>query len=227
MSERILMLETSTRNCSVALAEAGKLIAYADEAGERYIHSERLHGMIDELMRRAAWGYRQLAAVAVGSGPGSYTGLRIGVSAAKGLAFALDIPLISVSSLEILGRGVEAREGFIVPMIDARRMEAYTAVYDVRFNLLRKAEAEILDENSFSEWLSKGKVYFAGDATKKFQEILHHTNAVFTRQYYPSARNMTVPVFEKYRQKKFEDTAYFEPFYLKNFIAKKKKNPLL
>ncbi len=226
MNERILMLETSTKNCSVALAEGERVIFYADERGDRYLHSERLHSMIDELMKKAGWNYRDLSAVAVGAGPGSYTGLRIGVSAAKGLAFALDIPLISVPTLEILARGIQPEEGVIVPMIDARRMEVYTAVYDKQIRVLKPVWAEILTENSFREFLERGLVYFAGDALDKAKTVLRHPNAVFTGHIYPQAKHMLSPAIEKFRSGAFENTAYFEPFYLKSFVAKKKKNPL-
>jgi len=221
---KFLLIETSTKNCSVALAEGDRVVDAMDFAPENYSHAEKLHPCMDEILKRNHWTPEQLDAVAVGKGPGSYTGLRIGVSAAKGLAYALKIPLISVGSLEILARGIQTREGFIVPMIDARRMEAYTAVFDHAYRPVREIKAEILDENSFREFLEKGKVIFAGDAVEKAKKVIRHPNAVFADQHFPQAKHMAQPVMEKWNKKAFEDVAYFEPFYLKEFIAKKKKN---
>ena len=221
---KFLLLETSTKNCSVALAQDGKIIDAIDWAPEKYSHSEKLHPCIDELLKRNRWQPADLNVVAVGKGPGSYTGLRIGVSAAKGLCYALNIPLISAGSLEILARGIKANKGFIVPMIDARRMEAYTAVFDAAYRPVREIRAEILDENSFREYLEQGPVFFAGDAVEKAKDVIRHPNAVFTEHVYPEARHMLPVVREKWQRRAFEDIAYFEPFYLKEFIAKKKKN---
>ncbi|NPA43552.1 MAG: tRNA (adenosine(37)-N6)-threonylcarbamoyltransferase complex dimerization subunit type 1 TsaB [Chlorobi bacterium] len=221
---KFLLIETSTRNCSVALADDDRIVASKDMAPDRYSHAEKLHPCMEELLYSTGWHPGDLDAVAVGKGPGSYTGLRIGVSAAKGLAYALDIPLLSAGSLEILARGVKATEGFIVPMIDARRMEAYTAVFDHRYWPVREIKAEILDEQSFREFLERGPVYFAGDATDKAREVIRHPRAVFTSHRYPRAADMLPLVLEKWEKREFEDIAYFEPFYLKEFIAKKKKN---
>jgi tRNA threonylcarbamoyladenosine biosynthesis protein TsaB len=221
---KFLLIETSTKNCSVALAENDKIIDSIDLAADKYLHSEKLHPFIDEILKRNDWQAKDLSAVGVGKGPGSYTGLRIGVSAAKGICYALDIPLIAVSSLEILARGVRAEEGFIVPMIDARRMEAYTAVFNAHYEQLREIQAEILDENAFKSFLDKNKVYFAGDAVEKAGQVIKHSNAVFTSHRYPQAKDMLVPFSEKFNKGDFENVAYFEPFYLKDFVAKKKKN---
>ncbi len=224
---KFLMIETSTRNCSVAISEGEKLLYAIDDVSEKYSHAERLHRHIDNLMKRAGWSYADLDAVGVGSGPGSYTGLRIGVSAAKGFAYVLKIPVVTVMSLETLARGVRTEKGFIVPMIDARRMEAYTAVYDADYRQVREVEAEILDEHSFAGYLDKTKVYFAGDAVPKLEKILSHANAVFPDIRYPSAKNMLPVVLKKFTRREFENTAYFEPFYLKDFIVKRKKKPLI
>jgi len=221
---KFLLIETSTKNCSAALAEDNRIADAVDFAPKNYSHAEKLHPCIDELLRRNRWSPSDLDAVAVGKGPGSYTGLRIGVAAAKGLCYALNIPLLSVGSLETLARGVHADEGFIVPMIDARRMEAYTAVFDSDYRPVREIKAEILDENSFKHWLNKSKVYFAGDAVDKARNVIRHPNAVFTSHPYPQARDMLPLVNEKWKNKIFEDIAYFEPFYLKEFVARKKKN---
>ncbi len=226
MKNKFLLIETSTKSCSVALAEDQVIIDSIDEVSDKYLHSEKLHPFIDEILRRNRWQASDLCAVGVGKGPGSYTGLRIGVSAAKGICYALRIPLIAIGSLEILARGVTANQGYIVPMIDARRMEAYTAVFDSSYRKVREVKAEILDERSFNAYLEKNKVFFTGDAVTKARDVIEHPNAVFTRHFYPSAKDMLVPFYEKWQAKAFEDTAYFEPFYLKDFIAKKKKNIL-
>ncbi len=224
---KLLMIETSTRNCSVAISEGERLLYALDDVSEKYSHAERLHRHIAGLLERAGWQYKDLDVVAVGSGPGSYTGLRIGVSAAKGFAYVLKIPVVTVMSLETLARGVRTEEGFIVPMIDARRMEAYTAVYDAAYRQVREVEAEILDEHSFAGYLDKTKVYFAGDAVPKFEKIRSHANAVFTDIRYPSAKDMLPVALEKIKHREFEDTAYFEPYYFKDFIVKRKKKPLI
>ncbi len=227
MSSKILHLETATKNCSVALAEDGRLVDLKEQATPQYSHAETLHVFIDEILRRNRWDLRDLAAVAVSEGPGSYTGLRIGVSAAKGLAYTLNIPLITVPTLEIIARGVQAKRGVIVPLIDARRMEVYTAVYDLNYRPLTAVEALILDEKSFSDRLERGPIYFAGDALEKTRQVVRHPQAVFTEVIYPSARWMVEPAYKKFREKDFADTAYFEPFYLKEFIVTRKKKPLL
>ncbi len=221
---KFLLLETSTKNCSVALAEDEQIIDSIDEAADKYLHSEKLHPYIDKLLKRNRWEASDLDAVGVGKGPGSYTGLRIGVSAAKGIAYGLNKPLISVGSLEILARGIRVDKGFIVPMIDARRMEAYTAVYRADYERIREIKAEILHPDSFIEYLEKSPVYFVGDAVTKAKEIIKHPHAIFTDHTYPQAKNMLLPFLEKWKNKDFENIAYFEPFYLKDFIAKKKKN---
>lgn len=162
-------------------------------------------------------------AIAVGKGPGSYTGLRIGVSAAKGLCFANDIPLIAINSLEILSTSYTTDKGFIVPMIDARRMEVYSAVFDQHHAWIRETEAEIIDENSFGDLLEKGPVYFLGDGAEKCQEVITHANAVFLENAFPSAKEMTSIAYEKYQNQDFEDVAYFEPYYLKDFVVTPQK----
>ncbi len=221
----ILMIETSTKKCSVAISQNGKLLDSIEEVSDKYLHSEKLHPFIDELLKRNKISPQDLSAVAVSKGPGSYTGLRIGVSASKGLAYALDIPVITLSSLEILARGVKLHEsGFIIPMIDARRMEAYTAVFDKNYLIVRDIRAEILNENSFAEFLENNKVYFVGDAVAKAENVISHPQAVFTSHQFPAAADMAEPAWKKWLNNEFENTAYFEPFYLKDFIAKKKKN---
>lgn len=166
-----------------------------------------------------------LQAVAISKGPGSYTGLRIGVSAAKGLCYSLDLPLISVPTLDSIARQIPLKESeYAVPLLDARRMEVYSAVFDHNYNQERDTEAEIIDNTSFGDLLNKGVVYFAGDGAEKCRTIIQHENARFLTSIYPSAKEMAVVSSYKFNKADFEDVAYFEPFYLKDFVAGKPKN---
>jgi tRNA threonylcarbamoyladenosine biosynthesis protein TsaB len=216
----ILNLETATKNCSVALAQDGNTIVLKEYAGEGYAHAEKLHIFIEDVLRQAGYTFADIDAVAVSMGPGSYTGLRIGVSAAKGLCYALNIPLIAVDTLELLARVVSVENGLIVPMIDARRMECYTAIFDAQYNSIRKTEAEIITETSFAEL--SGQVHIVGDGAAKCKPVLtsdafiYHDDVV-----YPSAQQMAALSFDKYKKSDTVDVAYFEPFYLKDFIAGK------
>ena len=220
----ILSIESATKNCSVALAADGEVLALKELHEEKFSHAEKLHSFILEVMETSGRKLADLDAVAVSKGPGSYTGLRIGVSAAKGLCYALDKPLISIPTLESLARQVEmTEEGLIVPLLDARRMEVYSAVYNSRFELVRETRAEILEEGSFSEYLDQGKVCFLGDGAAKTKELIRHPNAVFITGRYPSAREMATIADKKAIDGQFEDLAYFEPFYLKDFVAGKPK----
>ena len=219
----ILQIETSTTNCSVALSENGKTVA-VQEVSNGYSHAENLHVFIKEVLKKCHLEFTDLNAIAVSKGPGSYTGLRIGVSAAKGLCFALDIPLIALETLQILAQQITIDANFIVPMIDARRLEAYTKVYDSQYNSVREIEAEILNETSFLDYLSKGVVVFVGNKTDKTKEIIQHENARFVDSV-PSAKNMSALAYNKFKISDIEDVAYFEPYYLKDFLitpAKKK-----
>lgn len=220
---RILQLETTTTNCSVSIAEAGKCIVLKEQNTENYSHSEQLHPFIQDTLKSAGLTISDIDAVAVSKGPGSYTGLRIGVSAAKGLCFSLDIPLISVSSLDVLAAATNIAEGVVVCMLDARRMEAYTAIYDRRKEQIRGIEAEIFEADSYAVYLEKGAVYLFGNCVEKTKEVLIHPNFVFLEETVPSSANMSTLAFEKYVQKDFEDVAYFEPFYLKDFVVTKKQ----
>jgi len=219
----ILNIETSTKNCSVALSESGKIIALKELNDGNYSHAEKLHIFIEAILKESNVDMQQLSAVAISKGPGSFTGLRIGVSTAKGLCFALDIPLISVNTLQSLALQITADNGVIVPMLDARRMEVYSAVYDTNNNLVRKIEAQILDETSFQNYLESQPVYFIGDGVPKTKDLISHSNTFFVDDKLPSANEMGMLAFEKFQQKDFENTAYFEPFYLKDFVAHKKK----
>ncbi len=174
----------------------------------------------EEILKENALKGSDLSAIAVSKGPGSYTGLRIGVSAAKGLCFSLDIPLIAIPTLESLAQQVKEEEGdCIIPLLDARRMEVYTAGFTAAKNALFDTRAEILDENSFSEYLKKGRVTFIGNGVEKFSKICSHENAVFKPEALPSAREMVRLAEEKFQKGLFEDVAYFEPYYLKDFQA--------
>ena len=219
----ILNIETSTTNCSVSLSNKGETLVLKEDYGNGYSHAEKLHVYIEEVLNEANITASHLDAIAVSKGPGSYTGLRIGVSAAKGLAYALEKPLISVSTLEALAYQIKAESGVIIPMLDARRLEVYSAIFDASYNLVRAIEAQILDESAFEKELVSGKVYFVGDGVEKTEKLINHQNAVFIENKLPSADQMSLLSFEKYKKSDIEDVAYFEPYYLKDFVAIKSK----
>lgn len=223
MSINILNIETATTNCSVSLSREGKTIVLKEDYDKGYSHAERLHVYIDAVLKEAKVSKNDIDAVAISKGPGSYTGLRIGVSAAKGLCFALDKPLISVSTLEALAHQVKCNDGVIVSMLDARRMEVYSAIFDANYNQIRETEAQILDETSFETYLEKGKVYFIGNGVEKTNSLISHPNAIFIDEKLPSANEMSLLAFNKYKISDTEDVAYFEPYYLKDFVALKPK----
>lgn len=213
----ILNIETATKNCSVALAKEGKTILCKEIAEEGYSHAERLHVFIEEIVKEAGITFSDLAAIAVSQGPGSYTGLRIGVSAAKGLCYALGIPLIAVDTLQTLASQITVSDGLIIPMIDARRMEVYSAVFDVNHQNKREIQAEIIDENSFQGY--DETLYFIGDCAEKCKSVLTKDNFVFLENIkYPSAKEMSRLSYEKYKISDTVDVAYFEPYYLKDFM---------
>jgi len=219
----LLNIETATKNCSVSLGIDGQLIDVLEYAGENYSHAEKLHVFIKQILDQNQLKTDDLDAVSVSMGPGSYTGLRIGVSAAKGLSYGLGIPLISVSTLEILARKIQAKDAYIIPVIDARRMEVYSAVYDTQYHLVRKIKADLLEEKPFETYLNEKPVIFVGDAVPKMQDFLSHSNAFFSDKRFPSAKEMHQPAYQKFLKQNFENTAYFEPFYLKDFIVTRKK----
>ena len=219
----ILNIETSTTNCSVSLSNKGETLVLKEDYGNGYSHAEKLHVYIEEVLNEANITASHLDAIAVSKGPGSYTGLRIGVSAAKGLAYALEKPLISVSTLEALAYQIKAESGVIIPMLDARRLEVYSAIFDASYNLVRAIEAQILDESAFEKELVSGNVYFIGDGVEKTEKLINHQNAVFIENKLPSADQMSLLSFEKYKKSDIEDVAYFEPYYLKDFVAIKSK----
>ena len=222
----ILNIETATKNCSVSISKNGKTIGLKEINTGGYSHAERLHEFINDVIEIAQIKLSDLNAVAVSKGPGSYTGLRIGVSAAKGLCFALNIPLIAVNTLESLACSISKQEGFIIPLIDARRMEVYTSVFYYSRKELKIVSAEIINENSFNNFLEKGKVFFLGDGAEKCKQILTHKNAIFIDDKFPSANEMSELSYKKFKKNDIEDVAYFEPFYLKDFIAIKAKKLL-
>lgn len=215
----ILNIETATKNCSVSISKEGKTIALKELNDGNYSHAEKLHELIGQVVLEAKTELSHLKAIAVSKGPGSYTGLRIGVSAAKGLCFALDIPMISINTLQSLALSVSIDKGYKIPLLDARRMEVYSQVFNDKDEKIRDVQAEIIDSGSFSEFLKAEKVYFFGDGTEKCKEIIAHKNAVFIDEKFPSAKEMSVISYEKYLKNEFEDVAYFEPFYLKEFIG--------
>jgi len=213
----ILCIETASTNCSVALSSPEGAIVLKEDNSQSFSHGERLHSYIGEIMEQQGVGFADLQAIAVSKGPGSYTGLRIGVSAAKGLCFANNLPLISVPTLTVLAHKVAEPKGQIVAMMDARRMEVYSAVFDADYQQLRDTQAEILDETSFVEYLQRGPVTFIGSGVEKFAAICNHPNANFIPEVLPSAQQMAPLAQEKLKKATFEDVAYFEPYYLKDF----------
>lgn len=221
---KILHLETSSKNCSVAISDGEELLCLCEETSENYKQSESLHTFVEWALEGAEIKLQDLDAVSLGKGPGSYTGLRIGASSAKGFCYGLKIPLIAVNSLEtmiepFLGQNYD----YIIPLIDARRMEVYTAIFDGNSGeMLTETEAKILDETSFQEYVDK-KVLFVGDGATKAREILQLPTADFNNTIYPSAKYLIKKAKEKFLKKDFEDVAYFEPFYLKDFQGVKKK----
>lgn len=219
----ILHVETSAKNCSVALSLDGRLVFNkVDTAGSS--HSVQLGLFVDEAMNVAKSMGQKLNAVAVSSGPGSYTGLRIGVSLVKGVCYALGIPLISVPTLDLLADEVRrtknlASDALICPLVDARRMEVYTALYKADGTMSLPVSAVIVDEKTFEEELKIHPIWFVGDGAEKCTAIIRSENAIFDGQIVPLAASMLPMAEKRYQEQEFEDTAYFEPFYLKDFVA--------
>ena len=222
----ILNLETSSTNCSVCLAKDGVILAMKELNSENYSHAEKLHVFIEEVMNEAALKMQDLEAIAVSKGPGSYTGLRIGVSAAKGLCYALDVPLVSVSTLKSMASQLKSvdEDALVIPVLDARRMEVYSAVFDNHLNQVRETKAEIIDEQSFEEYIGSTSVHFLGSGAEKIKGIFNSDNLTFHLDVVPSAKEMALISFDKFKNKDFEDVAYFEPYYLKDFVLQTKKD---
>ncbi|MBI4648156.1 MAG: tRNA (adenosine(37)-N6)-threonylcarbamoyltransferase complex dimerization subunit type 1 TsaB [Bacteroidia bacterium] len=229
----ILNIETSSKICSVALGNNGVMIDLK-ETSDDYSHSEKLGLLIDMILKSNNFTAGTLDAIAVSMGPGSYTGLRIGISTAKGLCYGADKPLIAVNTLQSMTNQVirnkflssivnsdNSENALYCPMLDARRMEVYTAIFDKELNLHTAVSAMIIDDDSFNEILNESPVLFFGTGAEKCKSIIKHKNAFFIDNIVPSASGMVILSDKKFRESNFEDTAYFEPFYLKDFIAGK------
>jgi tRNA threonylcarbamoyladenosine biosynthesis protein TsaB len=199
----LLNIETSTTNCSVSLSKEGETLIIKEDYSTKFSHAEFLHVFIDEIVKSANINRLDLDAIAVSKGPGSYTGLRIGVSAAKGLCYALDKPLIAVSTLESLSHQIKIDNGVIVPMLDARRMEVYSAIFDANHHQIRVTQAQILEDGAFLEYLDKGKVYFIGTGVEKTKTLIQHKNAIFIEHKLPSANEMGKLAYDSYKKKCF------------------------
>jgi tRNA threonylcarbamoyladenosine biosynthesis protein TsaB len=220
----ILSIDTSTKVCSVALHHNHSLVASSEILVERS-HSKIIISLIEKILKASDLNYSHLSAIAVSKGPGSYTGLRIGVSSAKGLCYALDIPLIGINTLEAMAFEVNRYNlsgALVCPMIDARRMEVYCAVFDSHNNLKQSTQAKILDESSFSDILEKEEMIFFGDGSLKAKPLFtKFSKALFIEDIFPSAKNIGYLACQSFVSQKFEDVIYFEPFYLKDFISTK------
>jgi tRNA threonylcarbamoyladenosine biosynthesis protein TsaB len=218
----ILSIDTSTTVCSVALHKEEKLLAKTTLFSD-YTHSSMLTTLVQNIMDTNNLPLSELHAIALSKGPGSYTGLRIGVSTAKGLCFGLDVPLIAINTLEAFALQVipyyKGMGYLYCPMIDARRMEVYCSILDENLQILQQTEAKIINKDSFNEFLSNKKVIFFGDGASKCRAILDSQNAVFLENMYPDAAQIGQLAINKYLQNHFEDVSYFEPYYLKEFIA--------
>ncbi len=213
----ILHIETATKNCSVSIAKNGEIIALKEQATESFSHAEKLHLYIETVLKQAQLQLSNLQAIAVSQGPGSYTGLRIGVSAAKGLCYALNIPLIAVDTLAILAEQIAIKNGLIVPMLDARRMEVYSAFFNAKHQKTRTTKAEIISAESYSE--INETMHLLGDGASKLTSILTADKFKFYPEIlYPSAKDMASIAYNKFKKSDTVDVAYFEPFYLKDFI---------
>jgi tRNA threonylcarbamoyladenosine biosynthesis protein TsaB len=232
---KILCIDTATDICTVALFEGGSCIAFRDSGSER-THAVKLAVFIDEVLKEGGIEVKGLAAVAISMGPGSYTGLRIGVSMAKGLCYGANVPLIAVSTLKAMCFGVSKKflesenlvDYLFCPMLDARRMEVYNAIFDFEIKELEPISAKIIDDGSYLNYLEKQKIIFFGSGAEKTKLHIKHPNAVFYEDYKHTARNMAIVANQKLAKLEFEDVAYFEPFYLKDFVATTpKKNILL
>ena len=225
--ERIILIETSTALCSVALAEDGAVTAYRESSAPK-AHASLTAVFVQEVLAERGVTLADCDAVCVSMGPGSYTGLRVGVSTAKGLCFGASKPLLAVGTLDTLVAQATAEANdsyrYIVPMIDARRMEVYATVFENSKQITETAPA-IIDENSYAEYLEQGPVLFIGDGAGKCADVIKHPNAHFC-QCHPKASSMLQPALQALKEKRFEDVAYFEPFYLKEFVATVSKKKL-
>ncbi len=224
----LLHIDTSTKLCSVAIAKDGVLLSLKEEYDEQYSHAEKLNVFIEAAVAEAAISLADISAVAVSKGPGSYTGLRIGVSTAKGLCFGLNVPLIAVDTLQALSYGAQSKHpelaanALLCPMLDARRMEVYSQIFNTQGQEIRSIEAQIIDAQSFTNLTQN--LYLFGDGAQKCLETLSaQSNIHFLADIQTSALWMVAIAQQKFKAKHFEDVAYFEPFYLKDFIGGPKK----
>jgi tRNA threonylcarbamoyladenosine biosynthesis protein TsaB len=219
----ILSLETATSACSVALSIDGEIIAsshlYIGQAA-----SSKLAVMIDELLKRCDKSPKDLSAIAVSAGPGSYTGLRIGVATAKGMCYAMSIPLIAINTLESMAAQIAPHypeDVLFCPMIDARRMEVYCLVLKKNLDIIEPTQAKVIDESSFSNILEENRIIFFGNGASKCQEAISSDNAIFLSEISPSAVEVGLMAYDKFKIQQFENLADFEPYYLKDFLIKK------
>jgi tRNA threonylcarbamoyladenosine biosynthesis protein TsaB len=222
---KFLHIETSTKVCSVAISKNGQLIDLLEESSDAYIHSERLTVFIDQICKKNDWKLNELGAIVVTSGPGSYTGLRIGVSTAKGLCYALSIPMIAVNTLESIAYLARKKHpnSSICAMIDARRMEVFSTIFDADFKVIKSLSADILEEETYEKYLP---IVVCGDGASKTKEIWNNRDVIIDESIVSSAAGQVEIAFEKYTNEEFEDVAYFEPKYLKDFVVTPSKKKL-
>ena len=221
----ILNIETSSKNCSVSISENGKIIGLKEQSFDEYSHSKSLHVFIDEIFKQTKLSPQKLSAVAISEGPGSYTGLRIGVSAAKGICVALNLPLIAIDTMQILARKLECAEGYIISAMDARRDEIYYSVFksnNCKIPIkVGKTDCMIIKSNSFSNYFESSIVNFVGNCNEKINKFLNHDNIIFSDFMLPSANEMGIISFASFKKGEFEDVSDFQPKYLKEFGGKK------
>lgn len=222
----MLLIETATAVCSVGIARNGEILALR-ESHEQRSHAEMITVLISDCMQEAAVSFDELDALAVSKGPGSYTGLRIGVSTAKGICFAKDIPLIAIDTLEAMAHGFQQHTSYtasaadlLIPMIDARRMEVYAAVFSQTLQRIEPTTAKIIDEHHFSDYTAHHQLWLFGDGASKCSSVLGQNPAIhIVGDFYPSTAFMAMLAHHAFLAQRFEDVAYFEPFYLKDFVA--------
>lgn len=221
----LLCIETSTKVCSVAIGNNDELLVYKEMNSGEFSHAENLNYFIEACLNDSKISFDQLDAVAISEGPGSYTGLRIGTSTAKGICYAKDIPLIGVSTLQAMSYGALelTKAEYLAPMIDARRMEVFNAIYDRQLDVVKEISADVLDSKSYKAFMNVPIAFF-GDGAVKWQGLAEPHDHVFFIDVLPSARHMISLAYKKFKKQDFVDLAYFEPFYLKDFIAGKPKH---
>ena len=221
----ILNIETSSKNCSVSVSKNGQIIGLKEQSYDEYSHSKSLHVFINEIFKEIELSPQKLSAVAISEGPGSYTGLRIGVSAAKGICIALNIPLIAIDTMQILARKIECAEGYIISAMDARRDEIYYSVFksnNCKIPIkVGKTDCMIIKSNSFSNYFESSIVNFVGNCNEKIKKLLNHDNIIFSDFILPSANEMGIISFSRFKKSEFEDISDFQPKYLKEFGGKK------